>query len=183
MKPENLTTLSGRIEYICYKKRIKQSELASLLGVSSTAIYKIVSGATQNPSMDLLLGFYQKLDINLLWLATGEGEMDAKALSSKSADNGSFGNKTIELLESRIEELKDQLGTLKYTISLQRQILDSSAGVSEVLGKTEGAINRPLTPNGLMFSEIMRQYKMAGRRTADKLTIFFTHPVAKVVAP
>lgn len=182
MKTEHLSEIGVRILEVCRSKELNQSELAQILGVSSTAIYKIVSGATTSPSMDLILGFYQKLGVDVIWLATGAGSMDAATptLPHKSADGGAFGDSVLERVVADLDNLK-RIFEEEIRIKNQ-QIAGLQRTVDVLVGKSEGAIERPLsTP--LSFEETMRQYRQTVMGQMPKSALFLVPLVAKPVAP
>ncbi len=184
MATEKSEELSKRIDQICADKQLTYNKLAKMFGISSTTFYQITSGKTKQLSVEVLIKFYQLLDVDITWLATGEGEMYAKppALSNKSADNGAFGGKVVEQLETRIEELKDQVDNLKYIVSLQRQMLEQTNGAAVSVGKPEGAIYRPLSAS-MSFEGMMQQYKQAVLGYLPTSSFFLASGAAKLVAP
>lgn len=148
MVDKQLPELATRVEQVCHDKRLNPNELAKELGVTSTTIYKIMSGDTKNPSMDILTKFYQKLDVNMTWLATGEGVRYTDSLESKPKDGGTFGQVVLDDVAKGINELKslfeDELRAKNLQIA---SLQESQKGLQEmlklVLGKPNSVSRRP----------------------------------------
>jgi transcriptional regulator with XRE-family HTH domain len=68
--------IGKRIKEYRKKKGLTQKELCKLIGISQGGLSEIESEKI-NPSSETLLGFISHTDINLSWLFTGEGPMEA----------------------------------------------------------------------------------------------------------
>ncbi|MFZ7342917.1 XRE family transcriptional regulator [Avibacterium volantium] len=68
-----MNSLSERLDYAMKMSGKTQAELGQDVGVSQTAIGKILSGKTLNPRY--LLNLAKALNISAEWLATGNGDM------------------------------------------------------------------------------------------------------------
>ncbi len=154
MKQKLLTDLAERVDKVCADKRLNHNELAKVLEVTSTTIYQIISGRTKQLSMELLTKFYQKLNVSMIWLTTGEGEVYTKSDSkpSKPIDGGNFGEQVLNEVSKGIDELKglfeEELRAKNLQIaSLQETQKSLQEMLRMVLGKPNSVPRRPnLTP-------------------------------------
>lgn len=86
------------------------NSLSKELGLSQTALKKVITGEHQ-PSSKVLIPLLEKYpQVNSNWLLTGRGEMFLKETISSEKD------KLIEVLEKNIEDLR------KHIDSLEKQI-------------------------------------------------------------
>ncbi|KAA6208118.1 XRE family transcriptional regulator [Avibacterium paragallinarum] len=69
-----MNSLSERLSYAMKLSGKTQADLGAEVGVSQTAIGKIINGKTLNPRY--LLGLAKALNVSTEWLATGNGEME-----------------------------------------------------------------------------------------------------------
>lgn len=76
-----MKTLIERLEYAIETHDTNRSKLSLDIGKSKDTIRKILEGSTRDPSAETLRLIAEKLDINLLWLITGDGNMN---LTSKN---------------------------------------------------------------------------------------------------
>jgi len=65
--------LKDRLKEAMLRKNISQADLAEAVGISAVAIGKILSGETSKSRY--IIGIASALDINPMWLQSGEGEI------------------------------------------------------------------------------------------------------------
>jgi transcriptional regulator with XRE-family HTH domain len=73
-------SLKDRLKEAMLRKNISQADLAEAVGISTVAIGKILSGATSKSRY--IIAISAALDINPLWLQSGEGEITEPKLVS-----------------------------------------------------------------------------------------------------
>jgi transcriptional regulator with XRE-family HTH domain len=132
----------ARLEELRLYLGISKSKLAEYAGVTSQSMSFILDETTKNPGIDVFVNISEKTKANLLWLATGKGAMLTDRPVSTLNEKEDFGGFALEQLQSRITELKDMLETQRYTIQLQRSMLE---GRPVMQGKSKGAILWPLS--------------------------------------
>jgi transcriptional regulator with XRE-family HTH domain len=72
-----MKTLADRIKFRMDAIGWIQDDLAKLVGVSQTAIFKVMAGQTAKPRN--ILEIAKALGVNAEWLSTGNGEMTGKS--------------------------------------------------------------------------------------------------------
>ena len=65
--------MKDRLKEAMLRKNISQADLAEAVGISAVAIGKILSGETSKSRY--IIGIASALDINPMWLQSGEGEI------------------------------------------------------------------------------------------------------------
>lgn len=79
---------SGRLKAVIKKTGLKREEFAERVGKSRTQIFKYLGGE-QNPTSDFFLGVKQAFPwVNIEWLITGVGEMEARTAGVNQVANG-----------------------------------------------------------------------------------------------
>lgn len=140
------TELAERLDKIIQSKRLNSNELAKMLGVTSTTIYQILNGRTKQLSMELLTKLYQELDINMVWLTTGEGEMYIRnpqngiSPDNKPADNGAYGQEVLNeirrLFEEELREKNQQLNAKDQQLVNKDRQLENKDRLLEGMQRT-----------------------------------------------
>ncbi len=103
--------LSERFERLKVAFKLNNGDLAKMAGVSHQAIGDIVNGVTDNPKIGLLVKISDHLQVNLNWLAKGEGEM-IDNYSRIPKDEGKFGGDVIQFLMNQITEKDNTIRVL-----------------------------------------------------------------------
>lgn len=74
--PKPMTnTLNKRLELVKNHFHLSNRRLAQVAGISGQGIADILNGVSKNPRNSIFVQISDKLDINLNWLLTGEGDM------------------------------------------------------------------------------------------------------------
>ncbi|MEA5259486.1 hypothetical protein VB264_16930 [Arcicella aquatica] len=108
------TTIAQRFEAVIKALKMNNNSFAKSINVSSTAIIRVTNG-DNDPGFKMLNSTLDNYpNINPDWLLRGEGEM-FKTEQSISPDTKLW-EKVIDRYEKTIEDLR-------YTISLQRQLM------------------------------------------------------------
>ncbi len=68
-------TISKRLEVVKNHFHLSNRKLAQIAGISGQGIADILNGVSKNPRNSIFVHISDKLDINLSWLLTGDGEM------------------------------------------------------------------------------------------------------------
>ena len=132
-----MKTPGERFNYLTTDSKIKPSQLAELLEVSPSAVYKLgsmeVLSTTRRKKMVIL---EKKYNFNLDWIATGEGEPYLKSRRDKTKQAQEIERikkeykLKLELYEEfkktqreTIEAQKGEIARLKEIVELQNQLL------------------------------------------------------------
>lgn len=135
MVTQQATDLEKRIDQICDEKKLTHNKLAKVLDISSTTFYQLSSGRTKQLSVDVLIKFYQKLDINIGWLATGEGDMYASKKNVTDDIQSSLGTP---------KELAEIKQLFEEDIRAKNQLIDRLSRMLEsAMGKRNSVSRRP----------------------------------------
>ncbi len=137
MRSNSLIAMGQRIKAIRKEMRIKQEDMAKILGISSGYMSEIERGKT-NPTADLLYKLIEHYQVNVMFLFHGEGEIkikdetdsDKPAFSLDSAvdseenviwlmDVSTFFRNTIMGYASKI--LFENKGLIKYDIKMGKK--------------------------------------------------------------
>lgn len=79
---------SERLKAVIKKTGLKREEFAERVGKSRTQIFKYLGGE-QSPTADFFLGVKQSFPwVNIEWLITGVGEMEARTAGVNQVANG-----------------------------------------------------------------------------------------------
>ncbi len=70
----NLLSIGDRIRYLMELRRIKQTELAALAGVTQPAISNLVTDSSRQPSAPTLLAIAEALRASPQWILDGVGD-------------------------------------------------------------------------------------------------------------
>ena len=111
MKPSREMGL--RIKYVRKKCGYNQEKLAEELGMTTSAIGGYETGKSF-PSVEVLTRLSEILNVSIDWLIRGEGESDyqLETISSKPADQGSFGSQVENFLRQQLAEKDQQIKSL-----------------------------------------------------------------------
>ncbi|OJW76332.1 MAG: hypothetical protein BGO59_22700 [Spirosoma sp. 48-14] len=109
-----------------YHFKLNNGQLGEIAGVTASAIFDIVHGKTDNPKISLLNNISQKLGVNLIWLATGTGEM--------MSQNDTFGHSTVD--GQMTQFLKEQIREKDKIINHLMARMGKRRGVSTQPGLT-----------------------------------------------
>ncbi|WP_128544058.1 helix-turn-helix domain-containing protein [Larkinella soli] len=135
-----------------YGSRLKQlldhlgwpaSKFAEVAGITGPTLSAILKEETKNPGINIFVNLSKTTKVNLQWLATGEGEMFNSTKKSTQTNEEEFDQIVFDQMQSRINELKEMLETQRYTIQLQKHLLE---------GKSMGDTVGPLWREGVIFS-------------------------------
>jgi transcriptional regulator with XRE-family HTH domain len=118
---EELKDIGKRIERVKSHFNYSNGQLGEVCGVSYTAIAKIISGTTKDPSVSIFINLAEKLKININWLLFNqedifstngttnspdqEKEMFKILLHSKEMENETL-KKMVNMLEEKLDEYK-----------------------------------------------------------------------------
>jgi transcriptional regulator with XRE-family HTH domain len=94
--------IGSRIQELRRRKKLTQSELGEIIGVTASSIGQYEIGITK-PKLDTLIKISRELSVNLEWLMTGDGECEKNTITSE--DKGQFGKEVVDRLTKIIEEL------------------------------------------------------------------------------
>lgn len=139
------TTIAQRFELLITELKMNNNSFAKSIGVSTTAVVSVISGRNK-PGFELvanILSTYNNLNSD--WLIKGEGDM-FKVESVLSTDSDS------KLWERLFDRYEKTIEDLRYTISLQKQLL----------GKHRPAPVRPNASKVLLFTPTCLVQKIEG---------------------
>lgn len=139
------TTIAQRFERLITELKLNNNSFAKSIGVSATAISRVTNGENE-PGFKMIsntLDVYPSVSSD--WLIKGEGEM-FKVESTLSTDSDS------KLWERLFDRYEKTIEDLRYTISLQKQLL----------GKHRPAPVRPNASKVLLFTPTCLVQKIEG---------------------
>lgn len=67
-------TIGDRVRWLMEKRRVKQTELASKIGITQAGISNIVTNAARKPSAPTLMRLAEELQCNPNWILSGKGD-------------------------------------------------------------------------------------------------------------
>lgn len=127
------STINERIRILCDTYSKNQSEFANTIGISTQSLSNYLNRNTK-PTVDLLDAILQAYPfLNSDWLITGKGEMSRKKEEPETETITTMWQSLKESYEKTIEDLR-------YTVSLQRQILSGDLGKLEADEPTQREI-------------------------------------------
>lgn len=141
------TSVGARIKELMFRLGKNQSSFGDSIGYSQTSIRNTITESTK-PGFEMLAKILKTYpNVNEKWLVQGEGEMfntkvkseeNTKAESTVQTNND--GGTMLQLLkdqyEKRIAELSNALQDARYTIGLQKKILEAGNFNDPITGKT-----------------------------------------------
>lgn len=117
-------------------------DIAAIGGVTGETISKIIRGASQNPSVNMLVRISEELKVNLLWLLKGKGEM-----LEEEGNNYTIREEKNEVAEQNTAYEKSELSGLKKKLQELEKELAQEKRISAAQEKTikllEEKINKP----------------------------------------
>ncbi len=75
------TAVGERLKSIKAHFKLSNRRLAEITGISGQGVADILKGTSKNPRNHIFVQLAEKLDLNLSWLLTGEGEMLKKTMN------------------------------------------------------------------------------------------------------
>lgn len=109
------TTIAQRFEALIKALKMNNNSFAKSIGVSSTAIISVTSSRNE-PGFKILTNILEAHpQVSSNWLLRGEGEMFIKDQEAITADT--------KLWERIVDRYENTIEDLRYTISLQRQLM------------------------------------------------------------
>ena len=121
------TAIGERIKKLRAEQGLKQSELASKVGVSRSVISQIEIGRIF-PTIDTLTAIAHNFGRDYKWLIEGLDE-------NVSAEGKLKYPQETELLKQQLEQLKDQVEIMKNLIETQKQAIAAQERVIKMLEK------------------------------------------------
>jgi hypothetical protein len=111
-----MTTIHERVEYIAKNLAKSRTNLARRTGYAQKQVDRYAKGETKDVPVDFISAVVREFPkISLRWLVMGIGE------PLREADHSTNQASTMRDMEERIRELK-------YTVELQKQLLDAQTG-------------------------------------------------------
>ena len=101
-------TIGSRLEQVKLHYKLTNNDIGKIAGVSHQAISDIVKGETDNPKVSLLVKISDHLQVNLNWLAKGQGEM----FDLKGVEKETIGNDIVQFLMNQIAEKDNTIRVL-----------------------------------------------------------------------
>ncbi len=181
MVAEISSGLDARLEKLRLRLGLTVTEFAEKADVKGSSMSLILRGVTKNPGINVFISLSNNTNANLMWMLSGEGEMLTQGKEQKAGPDLGSADYIIQQMNARIDELKDQVENLKYTVNLQRQMM--ALGDLVNVGKFEGVTVKPLCAEVEQFEKMIRVYLACGLKLPNPRSIFFAQPVAKLVAP
>jgi len=131
-----MDTFAERLKALIETKKIKQTELADLIGVNSKSINTYVKGRSE-PNLDLLKNMAEKLEVPIEYFfgyITIEEALDGGLSSEKAALINTIRNINTPIPSDTLQIIKTILMTLNPEIkeSLDKLSKLTSEGVSEI---------------------------------------------------
>lgn len=146
------STLGHRIKELMFRLNKNQSSFAESIGYSQTSVYNTINDKTK-PGSEMLAKILEIYPaVNEKWLVQGEGEMFSKDARTETSNrqveqpekldySNNDGGTMLQLLkeqyEKRIAELSSALQDARYTIGLQKKILETGNFNDPTTGETE----------------------------------------------
>lgn len=124
------STINERIRILCDTYSKNQSEFANKIGISTQSLSNYLNRNTK-PTVDLLDAIIKAYPfINTDWLITGKGEISNKRQDPESENINNMWKCLKESYDKTIEDLR-------YTVNLQRQIINGDLGKLEPEERTQ----------------------------------------------
>ncbi|HXA00525.1 MAG TPA: helix-turn-helix transcriptional regulator [Cytophagaceae bacterium] len=112
----DLKSIGQRVEEIKKNFNYSNGQLGEVCGVSYTAIAKIISGATKDPSVSIFINLTEKLKVNINWLLFNEGQMFSD--HNQNAGMRSQSNQEKEITKILLHSKEEENEMLKKIVKL-----------------------------------------------------------------
>lgn len=148
--------IGQRIQELMFRLKLKQTPFAESIGVSQTAVNKIVNGLTK-PRFVLLEAICDKYpQVNKEWLMSGKGEM-FNTIPATQISPDSYLQEYLRKLEEKFEQLLEQKNSV---ISDQRFMIEMLKGQ---LGKPECVTETGVVERELPRTKELREEKVLAK--------------------
>ena len=138
------STINERIRILCDTYSKNQSEFANKIGISTQSLSNYLNRNTK-PTVDLLDAIMEAYPfISTDWLITGKGEMSNKRQEPESENLSNMWQSLKESYDKTIEDLR-------YTVNLQRQIINGDLGKPEPEERTQREIIKLVDCDVMVF--------------------------------
>ena len=121
----NESSIGARFEKLKIKFSLSNSDLGKIAGVSHQAIGDIINGVTDNPKIGLLVKISNHLQVNLNWLAKGEGEM----LESSSKNYREEPKSNSDVITFLMNQLVEKDNTIRVLLGKSGSVSSAGYGV------------------------------------------------------